>query len=154
MRVIKELDSCTIAEMQLFARKLAKKLRPSDTITLSGDLGSGKTTFARALISEIAVDSPQISSPTFNIMQSYDVRLADDSMETLWHLDLYRLEEEDEAINLGLEELWNHIVIIEWADIIKNFLPEHLNIVFYFGNDASTRNLKIYGNNQWIDKIS
>lgn len=154
MRVIKELGSCTIAEMQLFARKLAVKLRPSDTITLSGDLGSGKTTFARALIGEIALDAPETTSPTFNIMQSYEVKLADESLETLWHLDLYRLEDEYEAINLGLEELWHHIVVIEWADIIKNSLPEHLNIVFDFGNNESTRNLKIYGNNYWIDKIN
>ena len=154
MRVIKKLDSLTIAEMQLFARKLAIKLRPCDTITLSGDLGSGKTTFARALIGEIALDAPEITSPTFNIMQSYDIKLADNSMETLWHLDLYRLEDEDEAINLGLEELWHHIVIIEWADIIKNFLPNHLNIVFNFGNNTNSRNLTIYGDDSWIEKIN
>ena len=86
-------DDATEAEAALLAQRIALKLKPGDTITLTGDLGAGKTTFARALIRALLNDADaEVPSPTFSLIQTYDApRL------TLAHLDLYRLTEEQEA---------------------------------------------------------
>jgi len=143
-----------IAQMQAFAAVLAKNLRPGDIITLSGEVGAGKTAFARALIQAIAIEKPDVTSPTFNLLQSYDVMLAGGVSEILWHLDLYRLKHAEEADSLGLRELWSHITLIEWPEIIARILPvQHLSIAFDFGVSQELRNLVLSGNDAWRNRL-
>jgi len=123
-------------------------------VTLSGEVGSGKTTFARALIQALVTHPVQVTSPTFTLMQSYDIELAGGEAETLWHLDLYRLKHASEAEALGLRELWPHIVVIEWPEIIETMLPrERLNIAFDFGATPESRTLRLRGNEAWRSKL-
>lgn len=85
-------------------------------ICLNGELGSGKTVFAKAFASSMGIE--EISSPTFSIIKEYDGELP------LYHMDVYRVENNVE--NLGLSEYFekNGVTIIEWADMIKEYLPE------------------------------
>src|SRR6187399_381101 len=88
------------AATQRFASDIAHALEPGDFVTLSGDLGAGKTTFARALIRSLASDPAiAVPSPTFTLMQLYEL-----PRFTLVHADLYRLTTPDELAELGLED--------------------------------------------------
>ncbi len=149
-------NSLAVSEMQFLARNVAGKIRPGDVITFSGEIGSGKTTFAREVIKTVAVgDIREITSPTFTLMQSYDVGLAGGVQEVLWHIDLYRLEHEEEAEELGLRELWPHVTLIEWPRIIEKQIPkQRLDISFDFGKNGDTRTLVFSGDDIWKERLS
>ena len=103
-------------------RKLSLYVRAGIVFSLSGKLGSGKTTLARAIIRNACNGVGDIPSPTFNLVQSYEVFTGFE----IWHLDLYRLNSIEEAMMLGLEEaLIEHCCIIEWPDLIKQMIPPH-----------------------------
>ena len=146
--------SISLFAMQHLAQQLALVLQPKDVITLSGDLGSGKTTFARAVIQALS-QATEVTSPTFNLMQSYDITFKDGRKDTLWHLDLYRLKQRAEAYELGLEELWKHCVLIEWAEIVMDWIPpeNHLDITFDFGDTQECRTLVLKGSASWQQRL-
>jgi tRNA threonylcarbamoyl adenosine modification protein YjeE len=99
---------------------IAALVEPGDLITLSGDLGAGKTTFARALIRHLAGDETiEVPSPTFTLTQAYDLpRLR------LVHADLYRLSGPAELAELGFEdEAEGTVMLLEWPDRAAGFLP-------------------------------
>src|SRR3954462_14009700 len=108
------------AAMHRFMRDIALALQPGDLITLSGDLGAGKTTFARALIRYLAGDETvEVPSPTFTLMQVYDL-----PRFPLVHADLYRLSGASELAELGFDDLpENAVVLVEWPDRAAGFLP-------------------------------
>ncbi len=99
---------------------LAEICRAGDLIVLSGDLGAGKTAFAQGLAKGLGVDD-QVTSPTFALVQTYEGRLL------LHHLDVYRLEHVNEALDLGLAEMLDDdaVTIIEWGETIAPVLPHH-----------------------------
>lgn len=119
---------------------LAKELKGGEVIALYGDLGSGKTTFMQGLAQGLGI-TKNIISPTFIIMRTYELRLKikDLRLKSLYHLDLYRIETEAEAIDLGLLDLMSqpeNIVAIEWPDKIENLLPEkRIDIYFTYLED-------------------
>ena len=94
---------------------------------MSGNLGSGKTTFIQGLAEGLGIKE-RIISPTFILMREHEISL--DPVKVLYHLDLYRLEknEASEVQNLGLFDIWNKpnsIVVIEWAEKIADIIPEN-----------------------------
>src|SRR5215213_8817064 len=99
---------------------IASALEPGDVITLSGDLGAGKTTFARALIRHLADDETiEVPSPTFTLMQTYEL-----PQFSLVHADLYRLSGAAELDELGLDDLpEGTVMLIEWPDRGEGLLP-------------------------------
>lgn len=105
-----------------FAQDVAFMLAPGDTITLEGDLGTGKTTFARALIRALTGEATlEVPSPTFTLMQSYTAPRFE-----VAHFDLYRLNSADELDELGLDAaLKSGIAIIEWPDRAGDRLPQN-----------------------------
>jgi tRNA threonylcarbamoyl adenosine modification protein YjeE len=124
---------------------VAAALEPGDLVTLSGDLGAGKTTFARAMIRYLAGD-PRIAvpSPTFTLMQSYEL-----PRFPVVHADLYRLEGPGELAELGFDDLpKNAVVLLEWPDRAAGFLPpDRLDIAFTLAPQSGPeqRNVRITG---------
>lgn len=108
------LPVASLCDTRLLAVNLAKIVGPGDMISLTGDLGTGKSEFARALIrTRISDDSADVPSPTFTLVQTYD---APDGL-TIMHCDLYRLEEAGELYELGLEDdRHTSLMLIEWPD--------------------------------------
>lgn len=103
------------------AQILAPQLKIGDTLLLKGDLGAGKTCFARALIQSLTNQRTTVSSPTFNILQTYDT-----SQGTIYHFDFYRLESPEELVETGIDEaLQLGICVIEWPQIMENEFPEN-----------------------------
>ena len=119
-----EWTIASISEESVYnlGRNLADYARPGVVFCLSGELGSGKTTLARAIITNACNIDGDIPSPTFNLVQSYEVVAGFE----IWHLDLYRLNSMEEAVMLGLEEaLIEHCCIIEWPELIEQIIPIH-----------------------------
>ena len=107
----------TLEETQLLAMKLANLVEPQHTITLEGNLGTGKTTFTQSFAKGLGVKRT-VNSPTFTIMKQYEGRIP------LNHLDVYRLADSDE--DLGWEEIFygDAVTVVEWAHLIEEDLPE------------------------------
>ncbi len=125
------------SETKDFAKKLASKLNIGDIIVLSGELGSGKTKFTEGFLSYFGLEN-EISSPTFTIVNEYK-----NSKATIFHFDVYRLENIDEFYAIGGEEYFNSgICIIEWGEIIKDALPkEYIEITLK--KDLSDENIRL-----------
>ena len=100
------------------AQNIQSEKFPNMVICLTGDLGSGKTIFTKGFAEALGIDE-NITSPTFNIIKEYTT-----GEMNLYHMDLYRLN--GDVKNLGLEEYFTKggVVIIEWADLIEDYLPE------------------------------
>ena len=107
------------AETIALGERLARELPPRGVVLLIGNLGAGKTTLAKGIVSGLGAAPPEeVSSPTFTLIHEYgDGRV--------YHIDLYRLEEAREAATLGLEELFyrDALVLIEWGDRFPQILP-------------------------------
>ncbi|NCU16664.1 tRNA (adenosine(37)-N6)-threonylcarbamoyltransferase complex ATPase subunit type 1 TsaE [Pallidibacillus pasinlerensis] len=102
------------------AEQLGVHLKPSDVITLEGDLGAGKTTFTKGLAKGLEIKRT-VNSPTFTIIKEYT-----NGRIPLYHMDVYRLADSDE--DLGFDEYFHGdgVTVIEWAHLIEDQLPEHL----------------------------
>jgi tRNA threonylcarbamoyladenosine biosynthesis protein TsaE len=104
-----------------FATQMASIVVPGDTILLSGDIGAGKSAFSRAFIRAKAGAEIEVPSPTFTLVQTYDVGDAE-----VWHCDLYRLTHPDEIFELGLDEAFETaICLIEWPDRLGETAPQN-----------------------------
>ncbi len=117
------------------AARLAAVVRPGDTIALSGDLGAGKTTFARGLLRGLGWTG-EVPSPSFTLVQTYPTE------PPLWHVDLYRLESAGEADALGLDDAWDTaVVVIEWPERLGERLPADALRLRLDGAGEATRTL-------------
>lgn len=153
--LITSKDELPLDKMREYAARLASGTRKGDMLTLRGDLGAGKTTFAQAFIEALSTQAVEVTSPTFNIMQSYDVLLPASGKDTLWHLDLYRLDDACETRALGLPELEEHVMLIEWPEIIEHELPmTRLDVYLRFSPDMQSRTLAFHGNGAWRERLA
>ncbi len=118
-----------------FARQVAEGLKGGEVLALIGPLGSGKTTFTKALGRRLGIKK-NMPSPTFALMHFYKASLPKTGSGKkpilLYHLDLYRTKSFAEADQLGLHEFWGKkdtVTVIEWADKIKRHLPKKTRII-------------------------
>ena len=119
MQITKYLHSPD--ETASLARDLGAVLVAGDTVLLSGDVGAGKTHFARALIQSLLAVPEDVPSPTFTLVQVYDAASGDE----IWHADLYRLSDPSETEELGLTDAMEQaICLIEWPDRLAALRPE------------------------------
>ena len=133
------------------ATKLAGIAEPGDVIALIGDLGAGKTSFARAFVAAKGGDG-EVPSPTFTLVQLYEFANGD-----VYHFDLYRLEEADEIFELGIEDAMSDgISLIEWPDRMGAYLPvERLDIVLGIGEEETVREVELIGRgDSWADRLA
>lgn len=133
-------------ETEDFARMVSLWARPGLVIALNGDLGSGKSTFARAFIQALAKtnESFDIPSPSFPIVQIYD-----NTRIPVAHIDLYRLSARKEIEDLGLIELFStHIVLVEWPDLLRDALPE-ATLDLTFKGHGNERQLTVSEGGAW-----
>ena len=136
----------SIRELEKIADKIKKKLLLGDVVFLYGEIGVGKTTFARLLInsfeSEKKIKTSEVLSPTFNIVFEYEIKEF-----TIKHFDLYRLKNDNDIINVGLyENLEQSITLIEWPELIKNKPQNRLDLFFEYEEDYNERSLIIKTN--------
>lgn len=133
-------------------RFLAERLSPGDVVLLKGDLGAGKTTLARSIIAVLTgeTDAP---SPTYTLVQTYALA----GGEELWHADLYRIEDEHELDELGLEDAFEDaICLIEWPDRLGAMLPAHyleLDIRIEAGEETGVRRVRLTGRGNWEERL-
>lgn len=123
MFVAKQLD---LKRLKQFADAVVRHGPSRLVIGLVGTLGAGKTTFTQCLAEASGVDREDVTSPTFTLMSSYEAKVNSGEIH-LHHLDAYRLSDEDEFLELGVEELFDSEktwVLIEWADRVTSVMPK------------------------------
>jgi len=125
-------------ELAALAARLAPLLKTGDVVTLEGDLGAGKTAFARALIRSFAPEE-EVPSPTFTLVQVYEL-----PQISIWHFDLYRLaEKEMDVLELGWDDARiNGVCLVEWPDRLGKLLPKD-RLEIKIGFDKSSENARI-----------
>ncbi len=113
-------ESNSVEETIDYARKFAEQLHPGSVVCLVGELGAGKTHFMKGIASYYGVKESDVSSPTFTLINEYK------GTTPIFHFDCYRLEDEQEAVEIGVEEyLYGEgISIVEWPNKMSGLLPE------------------------------
>jgi tRNA threonylcarbamoyladenosine biosynthesis protein TsaE len=143
-----DLDETQLAAL---AWRAAPLCRPGDIICLSGPLGAGKTSFARALLHGLGLpDAVEVASPTYNLVLEYappDVRFP------VAHIDLYRLDGAEQVRGLGLEDMMeDHLLIIEWPERFGDALPEPHLMICISGTDVR-RTITCSGTALWQQRL-
>ena len=136
----------SIRKLEKISNKIKKILSPGDAVLLYGEIGVGKTTFARLLInnyeSEKKIKKSEVLSPTFNIVYEYDIKEF-----MIKHFDLYRLKNDKDIKNIGLFENSEHsITLIEWPELIRKKPINRIDIFFEYMEDMNERSLIIKTN--------
>lgn len=138
------------ADTACAARLLAPLLNAGDTVALEGDLGAGKTAFCRALINALPGEAEDVPSPTFTLVQTYERG----DLE-VWHVDLYRLEDPDDVLELGLEDAFHDaLCLIEWPERLGPYLPRRrLRATLSIGAQEGARTLTLSGDDAWAARL-
>ena len=141
----------SLEDTQNLASKISKIVGASDIIFLYGEIGVGKTTFVRFLINHLEVENgiikSDVLSPTFNIVYEYDV-----GDTKILHYDLYRLKNYQDILQLGMFEVSNnHIIIVEWPELIDSKPKDRIDIQFKYSKLMDYRTAKINGFGKWKD---
>jgi tRNA threonylcarbamoyladenosine biosynthesis protein TsaE len=128
----------TLQQIYEVATTVAQQTKKQAVLALHGEMGAGKTTFTQALCTALGVEDA-VSSPTYSIINQYKTNQG----QTIYHMDLYRLKDEEEAVNAGVEDCLysGNICIVEWPEILPQLLPQntlHITIAYV---DSNTRKL-------------
>jgi tRNA threonylcarbamoyladenosine biosynthesis protein TsaE len=115
------------SETEMFGKKLAAKLKGGDILLLSGDLGAGKTSLVKGIAKGLGIKN-EITSPTFTLMNVYEVQSLKSKVKSLIHIDTYRLKDEKELLEIGVEDYLGKpdtVCIIEWPEKIIGLLKKY-----------------------------
>jgi tRNA threonylcarbamoyladenosine biosynthesis protein TsaE len=123
-------------ETSSIGRQLAAQLRPGDVLALAGDLGAGKTQFVKGLAVGLEVEG-EVTSPTFTLIHEHQGRLP------LFHIDLYRLESEEEVLGIGIDDYLagEGVTVIEWADKFEALMPSGVRWVRFRALELDEREI-------------
>ena len=138
-----------LSQIDTISKKILSFLSKSDCIFLSGELGSGKTTFVRSLIHQLQeknkIKKTAVTSPTFNLLNEYEIQNL-----KIMHYDLYRLKNNKEINQLGIFKEDEKVVsIIEWPEKIEKKIKDRLEITFYYQDEVESRKIDIKGHGKW-----
>ena len=153
---MKTIRTQSFQETQELGKELAKKIISSQVICLSGELGTGKTTFAQGMLKGLGIKGPY-TSPTFVIMKHYHVtcNMKHETKKTkmlhvtcfmphdVYHIDAYRINEKD-ILNLGWEEIIaqpDNLIVVEWAERIKKIVPKNARWIKFFWEGKDKRKI-------------
>lgn len=144
------LDLADEAATRALAARIGRQLRPRDVVTLTGDLGAGKTALARALIRHLTGNpEEEVPSPTFTLVQTYDL-----AGFPLWHFDLYRLSGPEEVEELGWEEVRAAgVALVEWPDRLGPLLPPDRLDLRLTITGPDSRRAELTGVGNWRDRV-
>ena len=137
------------------AKIFSKVVKKGDVVFFYGEIGVGKTTFIRHLVNCLQVNNhlnpTEVTSPTFNLVNEYDV-----GVFIIQHYDLYRLSNSEETKNIGLLENQKEILtLVEWPEKIDNKIENKIDLFFEYGEDMNKRFLTIKGiSNKTLNEIS
>ena len=139
-------ETATVA----LAERISRSAQLGDIIALRGDLGTGKTAFARAFIRSRGNSAEEVPSPTFTLVQVYPLH------PSIWHFDLYRLRSHEEAWELGIEEAFSEgISLIEWPERLGPLLPERrLELSLTFGDRPDARRVTAAAGGTWRARLA
>lgn len=145
--IVKTMNS--VNDTAELASEFAKILKEGDIILFTGEIGTGKTTFIQALAKELGIKE-LVTSPTFVIHT-----LRDSGRIPLSHVDLYRLNNDDEVESIGFEEYYDTaITVVEWADRYSGFEPPYIEIHFEYGLHENERIVSIMPNGgDWNQRL-
>jgi tRNA threonylcarbamoyladenosine biosynthesis protein TsaE len=135
-------------ETMTLGESIARLLRPGDVVLLSGDLGAGKTVFAKAVARALGVDEPVVS-PTFTIVREYDGRIP------FVHVDVYRLESLREVEDVGFDEAVREdaVTLVEWGDLVSAWFADRLEVRLVATPDDA-RSIEVTARGaSWADRI-
>ena len=136
-----KVSSATVEQTRQWGKQLGGCLRGGDVVALVGDLGAGKTAFAQGVGEAFCVKGP-MTSPTFTLIHEYLGQIKGTEVR-LVHMDLYRLNHPEEAEVIGVEDAFQEdaVCLIEWPQIIEDFLPEDRLIVEILGSGEQSREI-------------
>jgi tRNA threonylcarbamoyladenosine biosynthesis protein TsaE len=120
--------------------KLAAELPPQAVVLLIGNLGAGKTTLAKGIVKGLGAAQPdEVSSPTFTLIHEYS--------PSVYHIDLYRLDREDQVATLGLDEILDRtaVVLIEWGERFPRLMPEERTEIYLRTTGDDSREIEVVG---------
>jgi len=117
---LKTYISNNLKETEELGRRLGALLAPGDMVCMNGDLGAGKTFFSKSIASALGVEE-DVTSPTYNIINEYE------GTSKVYHFDVYRILDLEEMYDIGYEEYFfgDGICLVEWADRVRELLPEN-----------------------------
>jgi tRNA threonylcarbamoyladenosine biosynthesis protein TsaE len=148
-----ELALADESATELLAARLSAHSRSGDVFALRGELGAGKTVFARAFIRASTLREEEVPSPTFTLVQIYEP--CGPAACAIWHFDLFRLENAQDALELGIEDAFSGAIsLIEWPDRLGRLLPERrLDLTLSAGLTPESRRMLIEGDAAWRDRL-
>ncbi|MGI6119319.1 MAG: tRNA (adenosine(37)-N6)-threonylcarbamoyltransferase complex ATPase subunit type 1 TsaE [Desulfosporosinus sp.] len=135
------VKSSTVEQTRAWGKQLGGYLRGGDVVALMGELGAGKTAFAQGVGDAFNVKGP-MTSPTFTLIHEYSGQIMGTEVR-LVHMDLYRLQHPEEAEVIGVEDAFQEdaVCLIEWPEIIEDYLPEDCLIVRILGSGEQPREI-------------
>lgn len=130
----------SIDDLPQAARRFVGMMEDETVYAFYGDMGAGKTTFINQLCKELGVDDDDTGSPSFSIVNEYR---SSTTAELIYHFDLYRIEDMDEAFDIGIEDYFDSgaLCLIEWPERIEPLLPDDTVVVNIKVNDDKTREI-------------
>jgi tRNA threonylcarbamoyladenosine biosynthesis protein TsaE len=143
MFMISDSPKDTVSIAREFAKNLEPHLGGATVVALSGELGSGKTTFTKSFAEAFGVKPEDITSPTFVIQKKFTIE-GHGHWKTLVHMDAYRLEKPEEIEKLGWKELLadkSNLILIEWPENIGRALPKHAQRISFSYKGENSREI-------------
>ena len=141
-----------LAATERLAQALAARARAGDIVALWGGLGAGKTTFARAFIRARpgGEATAEVPSPTFTLVQVYEL-----DETPVWHFDLYRLSDAEDAWELGIEEAFGEAIsLIEWPERLGSLLPPlRLDLHLSANDNPNARHARLVAHGDWSTRL-